>query len=263
MICDYMGNIENAEDNIEYILKVIWQDKRIISILENRTRDKNFEDLRNVLVDCIRVADYWCAQKWLGGGISPSIKRSVQSLERYYDLVPLLYSLTSSIEKHLYEYSELENYTTMACVYEPPEMMSADYSEDTDKLREGTYPFLYAVEDDSVSKDFEDDLMMQELYGGPEFSDTVIFSKMQEKKSDFSGITDPDETVQICRKCGEGFAMWLSVCRYCGTFSRIESRPDYAAESERPVHAKQGFQVNRGEPVYSIMSSLCEKTKTT
>ena len=189
MIRDYMGNIENAEDNIEYIQKVIWQ-----------------------------------AQKWLGGGISPNIKRNVQSLERYYDLVPLLCSLTSSIEKHLYEYAEIENYTTMACVYEPPEMMNADYFEDTDKSQERTYPFLHAVEDDSVSKvDFEDDLMMQELYGGPEFSDTVIFSKMQEKKSDVSGITDPDETVQICRKCGEVFAMRLSVCPYCGTFSRIES----------------------------------------
>ena len=95
MIRDYMGNIENAEDNVEYIQKVIWQDKRIISILENKTRDKNFEDLRNVLVDCIRVADYWCTQKWLGGGISPSIKRNVPSLEC---LTPMCVKLIASID---------------------------------------------------------------------------------------------------------------------------------------------------------------------
>ena len=144
---DYMGNIEGVECNIECLKKLVWKDKQIISRLECSINIS--EDLRVVLTDSINVAEYWCAQRWLNGEISPGIKSSVAVfLETYYDLVRLLNSLGVNIEQHFYECSELENSITMACVYAAPERTKANRYEEADRSEERPYPFLHAADDD-------------------------------------------------------------------------------------------------------------------
>lgn len=207
---------------------------------------KKLEYIEPVLIDCEKVIDRWCKQKWLG-------KESIFQINKYVKFIP---SVMIDLLCYSKEYMDKLNTHKMSIVYASPEIMT-DKLPDTSQTQ--IYPYIHSISDE----DSEDDPYFRELYGAPRMMDhpnehknestqnnerktvfCIYCGKIMTNHSDSCPacgksniVTDMDSTLLFCPKCGASTPIISKYCTFCGNIVRERNIPDISTTPMGFVYA--------------------------